>query len=329
MTSARVAIRRTPSAGALGIALPLLAACASTPETDPRYRPVESVLEVIAVLRLHIPDDTYRFEAARDFTGRNVYRSSLLRLESLERVHDDALRAGYMDGVIAFAKGRSLERLRAFDLASSAYRLAAERDEALRIEALRSADVCDALKEAEDLAVDPDDMVGDRRPELSHVSDPDTVIGDFETRNMRLSELAETESETHYLPVVLEEFERSDTSRASYFASLRKLPPEGDVRAIAELRRVVTRHPESKYRNRHMIALANLYVDIAEEYVEAHPPESLHFDATRFRDLTEAASQLYETVANQDGTPEKLEASRRLEAFLAFALRIDSDRFTP
>ena len=78
-----------------------------------------------------------------------------------------------------------------------------------------------------------------------------------------------------------------------------------------------------------MIALANLYVDIAEEYVDAHPPESLHFDATRFRDLTQAASQLYETVANQDGTPEKLEASRRLEAFLAFALRIDSDRFTP
>jgi hypothetical protein len=34
-------------------------------------------------------------------------------------------------------------------------------------------------------------------------------------------------------------------------------------------------------------------------------------------------------VAARDGTPEKLEASRKLEAFLAFALRIDRDRFTP
>ena len=34
--------------------------------------------------RRHVPDDTYRFEPARDFTDRNVYRSILLRLENLE-----------------------------------------------------------------------------------------------------------------------------------------------------------------------------------------------------------------------------------------------------
>jgi hypothetical protein len=34
-------------------------------------------------------------------------------------------------------------------------------------------------------------------------------------------------------------------------------------------------------------------------------------------------------VATRDGTPEKIEASRKLEAFLAFALRVDRDRFTP
>jgi hypothetical protein len=78
-----------------------------------------------------------------------------------------------------------------------------------------------------------------------------------------------------------------------------------------------------------MLQLANLYADIAGEYVEAYPPETLQFDVARFRDLTAAASQLYQTVAVQDGTPEKLEASRRLEAFLAFALRVDRDRFTP
>ena len=86
------------------------------------YAPTEGVLEAVAVLRRHVPDDTYRFPPARDFSGRNVYRASLLRLENLERAEAAALRSGYMDGVIAFAKARALERLRAFDLAAQHYR---------------------------------------------------------------------------------------------------------------------------------------------------------------------------------------------------------------
>jgi hypothetical protein len=34
-------------------------------------------------------------------------------------------------------------------------------------------------------------------------------------------------------------------------------------------------------------------------------------------------------VAPRDATTEKLEAQRRLEAFLAFSLSVDRDRFTP
>jgi hypothetical protein len=68
---------------------------------------------------------------------------------------------------------------------------------------------------------------------------------------------------------------------------------------------------------------------MAEEYVAARPPESLLFDPPAFQELVDSASQLYEAVANQDGTPEKLEAARRLEAFLAFTLRVDRDRFSP
>jgi hypothetical protein len=52
------------------------------------------------------------------------------------------------------------------------------------------------------------------------------------------------------------------------------------------------------------------------------------FDPPVFQDLVDAASRLYEAVANQDGTAEKLEAARRLEAFLAFTLRVDRDRFS-
>src|SRR5262249_20842970 len=60
--------------GALVLTASALTACASPPETDPRYQPSASALEIIAVLERHVNDDTYRFEPARDFTDRNVYR---------------------------------------------------------------------------------------------------------------------------------------------------------------------------------------------------------------------------------------------------------------
>ncbi len=77
-----------------------------------------------------------------------------------------------------------------------------------------------------------------------------------------------------------------------------------------------------------MIEAANLYAEFAREYVIAKPAESLSFDPPMFRELVDGATHLYEAVAHQDGTPEKLEAARRLEAFLAFTLQVDGDRFT-
>jgi tetratricopeptide (TPR) repeat protein len=301
-----------------------LTGCAGTPDPDPRYRPAENVLEVIAVLRRHVPDDTYRFEAAQDFTGRNVYRSSLLRLESMERLHSEALRAAAMDGVVTFAKGRALERLRAFDLAAEAYEVAAALDPALSEEALHSAGVCADISAANNLSIGLDDLAAP----AGISADSDSMLESFERRTRRLEELERAEAATHYAFVLREEIERTDLARARYFLALRQILPDGDVRSAGELERVVTRHRKSKRSNHHVLELAQFYETLAVEYVSAHPPESLGFDPVRFRELTDATSRLYEAVAGQDGKPEKLEASRRLEAFLAFALRIDRDRFT-
>ncbi len=311
------------------LVLVLLAGCRTTPDFDPRYRPAENVLEVVAVLRAHIPDDTYRFPPARDFTGRNVYRSSLLRLESIEQLHEDALRAGHMTGVIAFAKGRSFERMRAYDLASQSYLVAAEADPTLRAESLHSADVCDSFMRV--ISTGPSEDLTDVEIQAKHISgtSPETVVAAFEDQISLLETLGEVVSGTHHYYIVDEEVERSDVARGQYFAGLRKVLPDGDVRAVAEFQRLVVRHPDSKNLKRHLLALADLYVDLAVEYAGAHPPEGLNFDPARFQELIDAGTRLYEMVANQDGTPEKLEASRRLEAFLAFALAIDNDRFTP
>ena len=49
-------------------------------QLEATYAPTESVIEIVAVVRRHVPDDTYRFPPGMDFSGRNVYRSSLGRV---------------------------------------------------------------------------------------------------------------------------------------------------------------------------------------------------------------------------------------------------------
>jgi len=323
---ARRPLLRAPAVAAALALAALAAGCRSTPPSDPRYRPSENVLEVVAVLRRHVPDDTYRFEPARDFSGRNVYRASLIRLENLERVHADALRAGHMDGVIAFSKARALERIRGFELAAKHYRRAAELEPSLREPALRGAAANEALAEAAALGYDWGRPRGPDDPDPPR--DPRAVLDAFEARTALLAALETEHLNDHYRAIIREEVERADLMRARWFVASRRVLPDGNVRAPGELQRVIVRHRDSKNANAHLLELGDLYAELATEYAEAHPPESMAFDPTTFQDLVDAASRLYEAVANQDGTSEKLEAARRLEAFLAFTLRVDRDRFS-
>lgn len=297
------------------LAAALLCACARAP--DPRYGPSESLLEVVAVLRHHVPDDTYRFAPARDFTGRNVYRASLLRLENLERAHTAALRAGAWEESIAFAKGRALERLRAYRLAASAYQRAARAQGALQQQAQRSAALCESLAE----------IIGLEDAATDAAGAPETA--ELEQRRARLAALRGKTAGTHYEAIAQEEIEHADVERALRLSAARGLSADGDVRALAALQRNAVQHRESKNANLHLLRLADLYAELAREYVRRNPPESLGFDPPRFAELVEAAARLYESVSNQDGALEKLEAARRLEAFLAFTLQVDRDRFSP
>ncbi len=298
-----------------------------TSEDDDAYAPAKGILEVVATLRRHIPDDTYRFEPARDLSGRNVYRASLIRLENMEQLHAEALRAGHMDEVIAFAKGRALERLRAFQLAAESYRRAARFKGSLEQEARLSEAMCEGLAEAASLGYERG------RPAVeggngAAPDEPRAALQEYDARIALLEALLNEAGASHFAPIVREELERADVARVGYFEARRQLSPDGDVRSLAEHQRLVTRHRESKNANRHMLALADLYAALAREYVSARPPESLWFDPPVFQDLVDGAAKLYEVVANQDGTSEKLEAARQLEAFLAFTLRVDRDRFS-
>lgn len=353
---ARPPARSLAGASVLGLALALelvaSTGCStfSSRQREAQYGPTEGILEAVAVLRRHVADDTYRFPPARDFTGRNVYRASLLRLESLERAEASALSSGYLDGVIAFAKARALERLRAFDLAAEHYRESARLSDELRTSAIASAEVCERLVSALAIGIDFVDPAAESGVPARPI-EPDAVRAALDERVTRLSILLDELSDeararagdgsagagnaeggpdadrSHYRYVVQEEIERADVVRARYFVEIRPVVEDGAVLALQELQRVATRHGGSKNRLRHLLRLGDFYADLAREYLDAVPPESLRFDPAHFRELADAAIQLYELVGSHDGRPEKLEATRNLEAFLALTLTIDADRF--
>lgn len=298
----------------------------SSKQAKAQYGPSEGILETVAVLRRHVPDDTYRFPPANDFSGRNVYRASLLRLESLERAEADAIRSGYMDDVIAFAKARALERLRAYDLAAQQYRESARLSSEFRPSALESASICERIAQAIAIGIDLIDPLANGGVTPLPL-DSVAVRIDLDERVARLSNLLKEVEGSHYRWIVQEEIERADWIRAQYSVATRAVVEDGTLLALQELQRVVTRHGASKNRLRHLLRLADFYEILSREYLDAIPPESLDFDPARFRELVDAAIRLFELVASHDGRTEKLEASRSLEAFLALTLSVDADRF--
>jgi hypothetical protein len=148
----------------------------------------------------------------------------------------------------------------------------------------------------------------------------------LDDRVARLQALLERAEGTHYVPVVREEIERADLARARYFRARRRLEPGLDAVALQQYQRLVQRNGQSKNRNRNLLELGDLYAEMSEDYVTRLPPMSLDFDPATFDEYVFGATRLYEAVSQQDGAIEKIEAARKLEAFLAFTLRVYDEK---
>jgi hypothetical protein len=309
-----ITLRRAPKRTGILLcaAVCLLAACRSS-DPDVVYRPTESVLEVVTLLRLHRDDDTYRFEPARDYTGKNVYRASLDRLESLEALYADKFSSGYLRSEILFAKGMALERITEFSLASEHFAHAAGLESVLSAPAAEAASICERLDAAR--AIEPPAN-----------AEPEHAMEVFDERLRLLDALLEEAGGTWHRPVVREEIERAELVRAEYFRARWLLEPRLAAAALQQYQVLLQNHADSKYRNRHLIALADLYSDFSRRYASRNPPVSLRFDPATFDEYAQSATRLYESVSQQDGAVEKLEARYKLEAFVAFTLEIHEQK---
>ncbi len=296
-------------AAALVLTAGLLPGCVRHRGPDPVYRPTENVLEVVAVLRLHIDDDTYRFLPARDFSGKNVYRSTLDRLESLEEIHEAKFKSGYVLDVLLFSKGRALERIGEYELAARHYDRVTDLESVLAEEAVPSERVGLELHAARSIRPDEGASIHE-------------AMDIFDERSTRLRKLEKEVARTHYVPVIKEEIERGDAERARYFRARRALDPRLEGVVLQQYQLLVRNHRESKLRERHMLELGDLYSELAHDYAHRYPPASLSFDPATFDEYAFGATRLYEAVSHQDGALEKIEAARKLEALLAFSLGV-------
>jgi tetratricopeptide (TPR) repeat protein len=299
---------------ACAVALAALgAACATSPPASPADEPTQDVLEVVAVLRLHVDDDTYRFAPARDVSGRNVYRATFERLESLEAAHAEKLSTGYLTDVVWFAKGRALERIGEYKLAAMHYSRVAELDSELADSARGGRDVCERLATATTPATPRD-------PTAQQVAD------DWTKRRAALQELRQDAGATHWRFVVDEELERGDAAESSWFSAQALADPRLESTAVQRAQQLVEVHRQSKNRNRNLLALADLYAELSRRYARRFPPPSLGFDPATFDEYAHGATRIYEVVAQQDGTVEKLEAAHKLEAYLSYTLQVHEDK---
>jgi hypothetical protein len=296
--------------GALCLIAALLA-CATAPSPDDAS--TQDVLEVVAVLRLHVDDDTYRFPPARDISGLNVYRASFERLESAETAHADKLATGYLSDVIWFAKARALERIGEYKLAQLHYARVAELDSELAEPARTGQSVCQRLLAAVTPVPGADDG-------------PQQVADLYSARRQSLTALRKEVGPEHWRFPIEEEIERGDADEASYFAARALADPRLEATALQRAQQQVELHKESKNRNRHLLALADLYAALSRRYAERFPPSSLGFDTATFDEYAHDAARVYEVVAQQDGTVEKLEAAHKLEAYLSYTLQVHEDK---
>ncbi len=287
-------------------------ACAST-EPPPPLEPTQDLLEVVAVVRLHADDDTYRFPTARDYSGKNVFRVSFERLESLETAQPEKFASGYATDVVWFAKGRALERIGEYDLAERHYARVAELDSELADAARAGRDVNARLLAARATAPAPD-------------ATAQAADAAFAAQRAALDALASEVANNHYRFVVAEEFERVDAADAANFAARAALDSRYEPAALERAQVLVRGHRTSKNHNRHLLALGDLYAALSRRYAQKYPPPSLGFDPATFDEYAHGATRVYEVVAQQDGAVEKLEGQHKLEAFLGFTLQVHEER---
>jgi hypothetical protein len=284
--------------GALLVCASVLVRPAAAGDATGAFAPYEDVLEVVAELTWHLRDDVYRFPPAKDPTGHDVYRLSLHRLENWEKRFPGRLR-----DVTSFTRAEALERLGGYAAARDLYGKVAALPSPL---AARAAEGTTRASAFADAAAMPE-----AGPDL------DATLSALRAKLDAWAALLTRHEGTPFEPIILVEEERLERRTARLVVEHRRLLDDGAATAERSLRFIVEKHADSRLLPDHILRLADLYADLARDYVEDHELP-LEFREGEFVTRADRALDTYRKVAMWDGAPEKPEAQARFTAFDAY-----------
>ncbi len=261
----------------------------------------ESLTVVISQLKLHMRDDTYRFDRAVSEDGNNVYAIALWKLDRLAaqraRGESEWQNADY---VIEFARGKALERLRRYEDASRAYGRVKQSGSVLGDAAAERARIVGMFASA---SAAPERPFANAAEELHFI----------EERLESWRSLARAVRNTPQEPLAREEVEAWEILRVDGFERSGRLSE-----AIRACRTLIEANRESKLFSKHLLRLGDLYADAAQhEQLQARTNRG-RFDAEQYDALVDQAFSAYE-LAGEDHKPAlRHEARTRIEALLAY-----------
>lgn len=279
--------------------------CATTVKETERYKPAESLLEILADFQRHLDDDTYRFSTFKDITGQNIYKATLIRLNNFERLYPNKF-----SPIVAYSRAKAYEKLNDYEAAAASYRQLIGTGSELEPKAEEGLKACRAFLAANEM------------PSVDG-SIPRTLKA-FEKRAERLERLVRRHRGTPYEYLALELLEQSDVERVRFFEANRDKIQSGTELAIVEYNRIIKRHEESKNVYRHILRLGEFFESLARDYSERNNPEGLGFDMDEFQSYADSAMGLYTMVASKDGIIEKAEAQGLANSLRAYIAKIRS-----
>lgn len=281
-----------------------LAGCASLSPSrlqNDSDRVPESLTGVVSQLKMHMRDDTYRFDRAVAQDGSNVYAVALWKLDRLaaRRARGEAEweNANY---VIEFARGKAFERLRRYDDALAVYRRVAGSGSVLGDAAAERARTAETFA----LAAAP--------PEQPFAS-PADELAFIESRIERWHRITLEVRDTPQESLAREEAESWQVMRVDWFARGDRL--EDATRAC---RALIESNRESKLYAKHLLRLGDLFADSARREQLQARANLARFDTERYDALLDQAFSAYELAGEDHKSALRREARTRIEALLAY-----------
>lgn len=277
-------------------------ACNRGAKRGPGPYPHESVMSALAEMKIHLRKDPYRFPPGTDLDGRNIFRVTLARLESL-----DELTGTEYDDVITYARAECLERLGLWSAAAEAFDVSAAPAGSLA-EFARPRAAWD--RKIADILIDP-----------TGETTLDQYIGTLDARRLALEAMLNGAPEP-YGPLIRVELERAARAKALLLSANRQILPRGTERSIETADALARDHAESWRRGENHILLGRIYEQLATEYAQVQDPTRAGFDAERWGGWVQSAREAYLKTAQTDGDPAKPEAQARLRTLDAMAQRV-------